>query len=320
MAALGTAVWSVNVFAGLMPHLEDDASATVQRLLHAHPLLHGGGACPQAPPVRVARVLRRHPHDPQSFVQGLVFSNGTLYESSGLYGKSSVRIVHLLEGRVVRANYLNTSQPVLLKSGQYTRRAPRAYFGEGLAYWGGRLFQLTWREESVLVYNPSSLELIDEHPAFGAQLRRREGWGLTQDKSFLYTSDGSDHVYVVSPSSLRVLDTLEIKGMLPSAKAHRSVAPFPQRSIHRINDLELLPNGLLLFNVWFSDYIGVYDLRRGCLHSWIDARALNVYRHRRREGACLNGIAYDQVSGKLYVTGKLWPAMYDIALDGPPTR
>lgn len=326
-------------------------------LVQKHPLLMRNAVCPARPRVVRTRVVKRIKHDRESFLQGFAFHAGTLYESSGLYGRSSMRVVDVKTGEIVRANRLAGEEPRGSLPGVTLRRPARRYFGEGVTYWGGKLYQLTWREGSMLVYDARTLELLEERPDFANQLERREGWGITNDESRMYVTDGSSNVYVVDPDTLRVVETISLaSAMLPRAASRRpghrllaaaraadaevarrprshaahttarSVsstlprrspvasrpAPSSPRALRLLNELEMLPNGLLLFNVWFSDLIGVYDMRSRCMHSWLNATALNQFG--RRGGACLNGIAYDDTTGELYLSGKLWPTMYLVEL------
>jgi glutamine cyclotransferase len=253
---------------------------------------------------------RTFAHDSEAFLQGLAFHDGVLYEAAGLYRRSSLRIVNPRNGTVVLANHLNASTPLGSVAGGATLRRPAsAYFAEGVTHSRGKLLMLTWKEGSLLEYDAVTLRLRHEHVGFSDQLKRREGWGIASDATRLYVSDGSSTIYVVDPHTLLVLERLPVTGPLPRAAAGLRFKTAP---VVLINELEMLPNGLLLFNVWMSEFIGAYDVARRCMIAWINGTGLDA-RFRSR-GACLNGIAYDERGGALVISGKLWPTAHEIRL------
>lgn len=231
-------------------------------------------------------ILSRLPHDPEAFTQGLLLSGGVLYESTGLYGQSSVRRVDPATGRVL------------------ARRAlPRNLFGEGLALCpnpknGGtpRLVQLTWREGVILAYEPDSLRLLTRRKLRG------QGWGLACRGAELTLSDGTD--------TLRILDA---RSLAETGKTLR--VRDGGQSVTRLNELEWV-NGWLLANVWEEDRIAVLRPDTGAVALWLDLAPLRRELSDRAETA--NGIAYDPAGdhgrGALYLTGKRWETVFVTAL------
>jgi glutamine cyclotransferase len=221
------------------------------------------------------RVVNVYPHDPEAFTQGLVYRDGFLYESTGLNGRSSLRKVRLETGEVIQQ-----------------RQVDAQYFGEGLADWGGKLIQLTWRSNVGFVYDRASFNLERTFAYVG------EGWGLTHDDTRLIMSDGS--------SSLRFLDpaTLQETGRLTVTDRGRPVGG--------LNELEVV-RGEIYANVWQTDRIARIAPASGHVTGWIDLSGLLPPSDQRGVDV-LNGIAYDGEHDRLFVTGKLWPKLFEIAL------
>jgi len=243
----------------------------------------GEGADPTAPTLAVS-ILKRLPHDPSAFTQGLIFHQGQLIESTGLYGQSSLRRVDPETGRVLAL----------------ARLAPRL-FGEGLALVPARpgaaprLVQLTWREGLVLTYDPGSLRHL-------TSLRLRgELWGLTWDGKRLILSDGSD--------TLRLLEPLAL------AKTGRLAVREGQTPLGELNELEWV-EGWLLANVLGQDRIAVIrppgSKDAGQVAAWLDLSPLR--RELAPSSEVANGIAYDPHARALYVTGKRWDRVFVLAL------
>ncbi len=237
---------------------------------------------PEPPPAVVTytyAIIRAYPHDPAAFTQGLVYADGVLYESTGLYGRSSLRRVALETGEVLQQ-----------------RDLPAEYFGEGLALFDGRLIQLTWQNNIGFVYDAASFALQQTwtYPT--------EGWGLTHDGTHLIMSDGS--------ATLRFLDPRTFQ-------AQREVLVTDGgRPVGWLNELEYV-NGEVFANVWQTDWIARIDPQTGRVLGWIDLSGLLA--PEERQGAdVLNGIAYDAQNGRLFVTGKLWPKLFEITLTPRP--
>ncbi|MEO7192262.1 MAG: glutaminyl-peptide cyclotransferase [Vicinamibacterales bacterium] len=225
------------------------------------------------------RVVKSYPHDPDAFTQGLVFADGKLLESTGLNGRSSLRRVELETGRVVQQ-----------------RPVDSAYFAEGLAAWKDSLIQLTWQSGVAFVYDRSSFALQRTVTYSG------EGWGLTHDGQHLFLSDGS--------SSLRVLDPESFAELRRIAVTDRG-AP-----VADLNELEFV-KGEIWANVWQSDRIARISPDTGQVVGWIDLAGLRPTAVPPGSNAVLNGIAYDPEGDRLFVTGKFWPAVFQIEIVAP---
>jgi glutamine cyclotransferase len=229
-----------------------------------------------SPAILSYRVVRTFPHDPNAFTQGLVYENGSLYESTGLYGCSTIRRVDLETGRILQI-----------------RNLPANYFGEGIAIVGDRIIQLTWREHRGFVYDKKTFELLGEfsYPT--------EGWGLTFDGKRLIMSDGSSTLYFMDPSTFEILGKIEVHD--------------GKKAVDRLNELEFI-EGFVYANVWMEDRIAVIDPENGKVVSWIDLSG--IYAGKKEINDVLNGIAYDPEKKRLYVTGKRWTSIFEIEVAG----
>ncbi|MEW5721972.1 MAG: glutaminyl-peptide cyclotransferase [Thermodesulfobacteriota bacterium] len=227
-------------------------------------------------PVYTYTVVNTFTHDPEASTQGLVFEQGLLYESTGGYGRSSLRCVELETGRVLRIHRLDEK-----------------YFGEGLAVWEGRLFQLTWRTNIGFIY-----DMADFTPR-GEFRYPTEGWGLTPDGRRLIMSDGTAHLYFLDPK------TLEMTGRVAVRDGRGPVA--------NLNELEYWQGGVLA-NVWQTDRVAWINPETGRVRAWLDLGGLGRRLDPGREAGVLNGIALDRDTGRLFVTGKLWSHLFEIAL------
>jgi glutamine cyclotransferase len=231
-------------------------------------------AQPQVPQTRGYQLVNSFPHDPNAFTQGLVFHEGSLLESTGKYGQSSLRRVELESGRVVQSHRLS-----------------RDLFGEGITVFGERIYQLTWRNGLAIVYDK---ETFDE---LGRLRYEGEGWGLTNDGTYLIMSDGSATLRFVDPQDFRVV--------------RRLVVHSRGRRVDRLNELQYV-HGEIFANIWYRDHIARISPETGEVTGWIDLRTL--WPERRDREAVLNGIAYDAENDRLFVTGKNWPRLYEIRL------
>ena len=238
-------------------------------------------ACDRAgpPPQEEYRILRVLPHDAEGYTQGLVFLDGRLFESTGQYGRSSVRELDPASGAVLRSRSLGEE-----------------YFAEGLAAVRGELVQLTWKEGVAFVIDPRSLDVVRTYGYEG------EGWGLCFDGTTVFMSNGTDTLYRRDPESFAIV------GRLPVTKAG-----FP---LSRLNELECVGQTILA-NVFLSDDIVRIDKTTGHVTGIIDGYGLAGSGRRPDDpNAVLNGIAYEPTRGTLFVTGKLWPSLLEIALAG----
>lgn len=236
-----------------------------------------GRATNSSIPVYTYHVVNAYPHDPNAFTQGLVFEDGVLYEGTGLYDRSTLRRVALETGTVL--------QQVAL---------PGQYFGEGIVVWGDEIVQLTWQSNVGFVYDKDSFELLRSFDY------TTEGWGITHDGTRLIMSDGT--------STLRFWDpeTLQVTGQVSVYDASGPVT--------RLNELEYV-QGEVYANVWQTDRIARIDPQTGQVVGWIDLTGL--LGSARRSADVLNGIAYDAATDRLFVTGKLWPKLFEIELLAP---
>ncbi|KAG8381256.1 hypothetical protein BUALT_Bualt06G0103600 [Buddleja alternifolia] len=223
-------------------------------------------------------VVNEFPHDPNAFTQGLLYAgNDTLFESTGINGHSSVRKVALRTGKVEAIHKM-----------QYS------YFGEGLTLLGDRLFQVNWLTETGFIYDRNNLSKIN---MFTNQMQ--DGWGLATDGKVLFGSDGTSTLYQIDPQTLKVIE--------------KHIVKYKGHEVHNLNELEYV-NGEVWANVWQTDCIARISSKDGHVLGWI-------YLPKLREGLLaagntkidvLNGIAWDQERNRLFVTGKLWPKLYEI--------
>jgi glutaminyl-peptide cyclotransferase len=227
-------------------------------------------------PFYAYEVVNSWPHDSTAFTQGLVFLDGWLYESTGHYGSSTLRKVELRTGQI--------SKKVMV---------PEEFFAEGLTILQGKLYQLTWAENKAFVYDLKSLRLDDEFRIEG------EGWGLTNDGRSLIISDGTDELRFMDPATHTITRTINVKEN--------------GKSLRNINELEYI-KGEIYANVWKSDRIARIDPRDGKLLGWIDLTGLLPLIDRPGSEDVLNGIAYDEKTDRLFVTGKRWPKIFEIRL------
>ena len=249
-------------------------------LLFAIVLLRGeeaqGVAATGAAPTQSYRVVHTYPHDSSAFTQGLVMVDGMLYEGTGLHGRSSVRAVDLATGRVIQSVAV-----------------PAKYFGEGLTDWGSNLVELTWMAHRGFVYDRFSLRVVRTFTFAG------EGWGLTHDRQHLIMSDGTAVLRFLDPVTFRVVRKLAVTD--------------GGRPVKELNELEYI-HGEIYANVWQTDQIARISPATGKVIAWIDLGGLLAADERIDGNAVLNGIAYDQKNDRLFITGKLWPKLFEIKL------
>ena len=228
----------------------------------------------RAVPTESYRIVHVYPHDPTAFTQGLVFVNGMMYESTGLQGQSSLRMVDLASGHVLQQHDL-----------------PAKYFGEGLTDWQSNLIQLTWQSHLGFVYDRFSFRILRTftYPW--------EGWGLTRDSRHLILSDGTSVLHLLDPSTFK-----------PVGEIHVTAGGKP---VMNLNELEYI-HGEIYANVWETNRIARISPATGKVIEWIDLSGLRPPSVQQNDNAVLNGIAYDSQHDRLFVTGKLWPNLYEI--------
>jgi glutamine cyclotransferase len=221
------------------------------------------------------KIVHIYPHDSKAYTQGLIYVDGHLYESTGLNGRSSLRMIDLNTERVMQ-NY----------------DVPAEYFGEGLTDWGSNLIQLTWKAHKGFVYDRFSFSLLRTFQYEG------EGWGLTHDATQLIISDGTSYLRFLDPKSFR-----ETRRIHVTDKAGHG--------IQNLNELEYI-HGEIYANIWQTDKIVRVSPRSGKVIGWIDLSDIIDKRELEGSDAVLNGIAYDSTGDRLFVTGKLWPKLFEI--------
>ncbi len=221
-------------------------------------------------------IVNTYPHDTNAFTEGLVYSDGFLYESSGSFnGASSLRRENLTTGNVLQ---------------EYT--LPTQYFGEGIAVVNNTIIQLTWQSNIGFIYNKTTFALL------GNFTYPTQGWGLTYDGKNLIMSDGTDNLYFLNPTTLQQTGQIQV---------HDGNTP-----IVNINSLDYI-NGEVYANIWLTNTIAIINPETGQVKAWINLTGLPD-ENNSNPNAVLNGIAYDQQHNRLFVTGKDWPNLYQIKL------
>ncbi len=215
-----------------------------------------------------------YPHDSHAFTQGLEYRDGALFEGTGLHGESTLRKVEIASGRVLQRASI-----------------PAEYFGEGITTWGQTILQLTWQSEIGFVYDRTTLKQLRTFRYTG------EGWGLTHNATHVIMSDGS--------ASLRFLDPRTL------TETHRLLVTDAGIPVRDLNELEWV-NGEIYANVWQTSFVARISPTSGRVLGWIDLSGLLSPAEERSGVDVLNGIAYDPARGRLFVTGKLWPKLFEI--------
>ena len=221
------------------------------------------------------RVLDVLPHDPNAFTQGLIYTDGVFYEGTGLNGRSSLRKVDPATGQVLLQHDLGND-----------------FFGEGVTLFGDKLYQLTWQNQTGFVYDPETF----------TELRRftypTEGWGITHDEQQLIVSDGTPTLYFWDPLTLQ--------------ETRRITVTFQGQLVPQLNELETI-DGEIWANIWQTDYVVRIDPASGVVTGVVDfAGLLNYAPPFTTPVDVLNGITYDAAGKRLFVTGKLWPALFQV--------
>jgi len=220
-------------------------------------------------------VVATYPHARDAFTQGLEYRDGFLYEGTGRNGRSELRRIRLETGEVLQRTPLDAR-----------------HFGEGITVWRDRIIQLTWQSETGFVYDRKTFGLIDEFSYSG------EGWGLTNDGTRLIMSDGSDILRFLDPQTFKEISRLTVRDHgVP---------------VVRLNELEFV-RGEILANVWQTNRIARISPKTGEVLGWIDLKGILPPEDARGVDV-LNGIAYDAKRDRLFVTGKLWPKIFEIRI------
>ena len=222
------------------------------------------------------RVVKTYPHDSAAFTQGLEYRDGFLYEGTGWVGRSSLRKVELATGRIIQRYDL-----------------PQPFFGEGITVLNQQIIELTYTTQTGFIYDKSALRVLRSFNYPG------EGWGLTNDGKQIYMSDGSAEIRVWDPATLKEIRRITVKdGATP---------------VTQLNELERV-KGEIYANVWQTDRIARISPVDGKVLGWIDLTGIISKAERPDPDAVLNGIAYDAAGDRLFVTGKLWPKIFEIKL------
>ena len=225
------------------------------------------------------KIIHVFPHDPTAFTQGLAYRDGLLYEGTGLNGRSSLKKVRLETGEVIEKKDL-----------------PAEFFGEGITLFGNEIIQLTWLSHNGFVYNLDDFALKRTFSYPG------EGWGLATDGTDLFMSDGTSTIRVLDPKNLSEKRRIEVRD--------------DGKPVNQLNELEFV-EGELFANVWQSDRVAKISPHSGRGIGWINLSGLLSPIYRRSSDAVLNGIAYDARGKRLFVTGKLWPSVFQIRVVHP---
>jgi glutamine cyclotransferase len=230
-------------------------------------------------PVYSYNIVNIYPHDRNAFTQGLVFEDGVLYEGTGRFGHSTLRRVELETGVVLQIRELSDQ-----------------FFGEGIAIYEDKIIQLTWQSNIGFVYDKDSFELLQEFNY------STEGWGITHDGERLIMSDGTSTLHFLDPQTFEEIGQLEV---------YDNDGP-----VARLNELEYI-QGEIYANVWQTDRVARIAPETGQVIGWVELGGLLTTEDLSEPVDVLNGIAYDAEADRLFVTGKLWPKLFEIELISP---
>jgi glutaminyl-peptide cyclotransferase len=236
-----------------------------------------------AAPIASYQVVAAYPHSRESYTEGLFYLDGLFYEGTGLNGHSAVTVTQPETGKVLQRLDL-----------------PQKYFGEGIIDWSSYLYEWTWQSHTCFVYDRFSLRPVKTFTYEG------EGWGMTRTASELITSDGTAILRFRDPNTFKEIRHILVRdGTTP---------------VEELNELEYI-KGEIYANVWHTDRIARISPRDGHVLGWIDLSGLLPADQREDPEAVLNGIAYDAGNDRLFVTGKLWPKIFEIKIvNGKPQR
>jgi glutamine cyclotransferase len=230
-------------------------------------------------PVYSYNIVNTYPHDRDAFTEGLVFEDDVLYEGTGLSGCSTLRRVELETGEILQIYEI-----------------PAQFFGEGITIYGNEIIQLTWQSHVGFVYDKNSFELLQQFNY------STEGWGITHDGERLIMSDGTSTLHFLDPQTFEEIGQINV---------FDNSGP-----VTRLNELEYV-QGEIYANVWQTDRIAIIAPETGRVIGWIDLAGLLTAEDSSEPDAVLNGIAYDAETDRLFVTGKLWPTLFEIELVPP---
>jgi glutamine cyclotransferase len=227
-------------------------------------------------PIASVDVVNVYPHDAEAFTQGLFFHDGRLYESTGRYGKSGLFLKDLKTGKILREITI-----------------ARDYFGEGAVRLKDKIYQLTWQNETLFIYDARSFQEIGQIKYSG------EGWGLTTNGRHLLMSNGSSTLTFRDPETFKIMREITVRDQ--------------DMVILGLNELEYV-RGEIWANIFMTDWVVRISPKNGKVKGWIDMSKLRSYLPRHAQVDVINGIAYDDKSNRIFVTGKLWPKLFEIRL------
>ncbi|MFT4668987.1 MAG: glutamine cyclotransferase [Flavobacteriaceae bacterium] len=228
------------------------------------------------PKLYTYKILETYPHDIKAYTQGLEFINDTLYESTGTYKLSSLRKTNYTTGEVLQQIDL-----------------PDSYFGEGLTIMNDKIYQLTWREKTGFIYNLSDMKKTGTF-VYG---KSKEGWGLCNDGTTIYKSDGTQKIWTLDSNTLAEVDYIEL---------YTNTSKIP-----KVNELEWV-NGKIYANIYEKDAIAIVDPSNGAVEGVIDLSDLKSKVTQHKDLNVLNGIAYKGEENILYITGKNWDTLFKV--------
>lgn len=231
---------------------------------------------PVAPQFYTYQVVAEYPHSRTSYTQGLQFIDGELWEGTGEYGESKLLRTDLTTGKALKSKNL-----------------PKNEFGEGITVLGDKIYQLTWLNGTMHVYERESLKPIAHHTYNG------EGWGLTSDGTKLYMSDGTSNIRILNPDNCKVERYIGVT--------------LNGESVQYLNELEWI-DGKIWANVYTTDYVVIIDPKTGVVEGVIDFRGLSSQIEVKEDTDVFNGIAYDAATKRIFVTGKLWNKLFEVEL------
>ncbi|MDP1880734.1 MAG: glutaminyl-peptide cyclotransferase [Parachlamydiaceae bacterium] len=226
--------------------------------------------------IQKVKVLSKFPHDVKSFTQGLAFEGKKLYETTGLYGSSSVRQIDLHSGKTIQSQFL-----------------PKDVFGEGIAVFANKIIVITWKNQTAFVFNRLTFQLVNMIHYLD------DGWGLCRDGSSIWMSNGTSTLTQRDPETFKVLKSIQVT--------------FNDQPVNHLNDLECVGDSLYA-NVWKTDWIVRIDKHSGQVMSKIDASILKIETQKKKFSLdeVLNGIAYNPETKSFYLTGKNWPYLFEV--------
>jgi glutamine cyclotransferase len=257
-------------------HLAGIAIAAIVLVTSFTVLVLLSGRPAETTPLRYTyEVVAVYPHDNSAFTEGLAIEDSVLYESTGLYGNSTLCRIELDSGKILQ-----------------TCSLPNQYFGEGITIFGDTIIQLTWQSHKGFVYNKENFDLLREFTY------QTEGWGITNNGSALIMSDGTATLYFLDPETFETIGQINV---------HDDTG-----SVANLNELEYI-HGQVYANIWHEERIAVINPQTGQVNAWIDLSGICNQENQGADNV-LNGIAYDTEGDRLFVTGKMWSQLFQVKL------